>query len=116
MLLAAVLTVLSGISRPTRIVLSVYPLVRACATVSAVVATAAFWRATRQDAYNILWAVVFGFATLNILTLAARRLEPNRRGLHFGEVLALMVVAVAVILLAWEMLSEFHIFPLKIRH
>jgi cytochrome c biogenesis protein CcdA len=25
----------------------------------------------RNDVYNILWAVVFGFATLNILSLAA---------------------------------------------
>ena len=38
-------------------------------------------RHPREDAYNILWAVVFGFATLNILSLAARRFEPGRRGL-----------------------------------
>lgn len=115
MLLAAVLAVLSGVSRPTRVVLGVYPLVRAYATVSAVVVVAAFWRATRQDAYNVLWAVVFGFATLNILSLAARRMEPARRGLSFGELMAVMVVAIAVILLGWEMLSVFHVFPLKIR-
>ena len=31
-------------------------------------------REPRQDIYNILWAVVFGFATLNILSLATRRM------------------------------------------
>lgn len=32
----------------------------------------------KGDIYNILWALVFGFATLNILGLVARRFEPNR--------------------------------------
>ena len=66
--------------------------------------------------YNILWAVVFGFATLNILGLAARRLEPTRRGLTFGELMAVMVVLMSVILLGWEMLNLFHVFPIKLRH
>ena len=73
-----------------------------------------FARGTRQDAYNILWAVVFGFATLNILSLAARRFEQTRRGLSFGELLAVTTVFIAVFLLGWEMLSLFHIFPIKL--
>lgn len=69
----------------------------------------------RDDVYNILWAVVFGFATLNILSLAARRFEPNRRGLTFGELMAVLVVFLAIFLLGWELLSVFHIFPIKLR-
>jgi hypothetical protein len=79
------------------------------------IAAAVFYRGSRQDVYNILWAVVFGFATLNILSLTARRMEPARRGLTFGEFLAVMVVVVAVILLGWEMLNMFHIFPIRLR-
>lgn len=77
-------------------------------------AVALFYRGSRQDVYNILWAVVFGFATLNILGLAARRLEP-RRGMSFGEILAVLVVLISVFLLAWEMLGMFHIFPIRLR-
>jgi hypothetical protein len=40
------------------------------------VAVAVFYRAARENTYNMLWAVLFGFATLNILGLAARRMEP----------------------------------------
>ncbi len=79
-------------------------------------AVAMFYRGSRQDVYNILWAVVFGFATLNILSLAARRMEPARRGMTFGELLAVMVVLISVFLLGWEMLTIFHVFPLKLRH
>jgi hypothetical protein len=68
----------------------------------------------RDDVYNILWAVVFGFATLNILSLAARRFEPNRRGLTFGELLAVLVVLLAIFLLTWELLTAFHVFPIKL--
>ena len=65
--------------------------------------------------YDILWAVVFGFATLNILGLAARRMEPSRRGLSFGELLAVMVVLLSIFLLGWEVLNLLHIFPIKLR-
>jgi len=71
--------------------------------------------APRQDVYNILWAVVFGFATLNILSLATRRMEPGRRRMSFGELMAVMVVVVSVFLLGWEMLSLLHIFPIKLK-
>ena len=73
-------------------------------------------RGSRQDVYNILWAVVFGFATLNILSLAARRMEPSKRGLSFGEFMAVMVVVISVFLLGWEMLNVFHFFPIRLHH
>lgn len=71
-------------------------------------------RTTREEIYNILWALVFAFATLNILSLGARHFESDRRGLTFGEILAILVVAVSVILLCWEMLYLFHIFPIRL--
>jgi hypothetical protein len=70
---------------------------------------------SRDDVYDILWAVVFGFATLNILSLAARRFEPNRRGLTFGEMMAVLVVVLSMFLLGWELLRVFHVFPIKLR-
>jgi len=73
-------------------------------------------RGPRQDVYNILWAVVFGFATLNILSLATRRMEPGRRRMTFSELMAVMVVIVSLFLLGWEMLNIFHIFPIKLKH
>ena len=93
-----------------------YPAAPSYAVMSFSVAVAIFYRGSRQDVYNILWAVVFGFATLNILSLAARRMEPARRGMTFGELLAVMVVLISVFLLGWEMLTIFHVFPLKLRH
>jgi hypothetical protein len=84
---------------------------------SVVVATLMFLERNynrRNDVYNILWAVVFGFATLNILSLAARRFEPNRRGLTFGELMAVLIVLLSIFLLGWELLSVFRIFPLKL--
>ncbi len=68
----------------------------------------------KGDIFNILWALVFGFATLNILGLVARRFEPNRNRLNFGETIAIMVVIVSIVLLGWEMLNLFKIFPLKL--
>jgi hypothetical protein len=75
---------------------------------------AAFESTKKDNVYNILWVLVFGFATLNILGLVARRFEPRRSGLSFGEILAITVTIVSVILLGWEMLSLLHIFPIKI--
>jgi len=68
-------------------------------------------RSTRDEIYNILWALVFGFATLNILSLGARRFEQEKSGLNFGEILAILVVLVSIVLLGWEMLYLFHILP-----
>ena len=69
----------------------------------------------KGDIYNILWALVFGFATLNILGLVARRFEPNRNRLNFGETIAILVVIVSIVLLGWEMLNLFKIFPIKLQ-
>lgn len=69
----------------------------------------------KGDAYNILWALVFGFATLNILGLVARRFEPERSRMSFGEVLAIMVVIVSIFLLGWEFLNIMHIFPIQLK-
>ena len=71
-------------------------------------------RSTREEVYNVLWALVFAFATLNILSLGARHFEADRRGLTFGEVLAILVVVVSVIMLGWEMLNLFKIFPIRL--
>lgn len=69
----------------------------------------------KGDIFNILWALVFGFATLNILGLVARRFEPSRNRLNFGETVAIMVVIVSIVLLGWEMLNLFKIFPIKLQ-
>jgi hypothetical protein len=116
MALAAAVSLIAGVTRTTRAALTLYMLARAFAAMLFGVAMALFYGGTRDDVYNILWAVVFGFATLNILSLAARRLEPTKRGLSFGELMAVMVVLVSVVLLGWEMLSLFHIFPIKLKH
>jgi hypothetical protein len=71
-------------------------------------------RSTREEIYNVLWALVFGFATLNILSLGARRFEQGRRGLNFGEILAVLVVFVSIVLLGWELLFVFHILPIRL--
>jgi hypothetical protein len=71
-------------------------------------------RSTREEVYNILWALVFGFATLNILSLGARRFEQQKSGLNFGEILAILVVVVSIVLLGWEMLYLFHILPIQL--
>lgn len=71
-------------------------------------------RSTREEIYNILWVLVFGFATINILSLGARRFEQEKSGLNFGETLAVLVVLVSIVLLAWEMLYLFHILPIRL--
>jgi hypothetical protein len=68
----------------------------------------------KASAYNLLWVLVFGFATLNILGLVLRRFEPRRSGLNFGEILAITVVFLSLLLLGLEMLNLFHIFPIKL--
>ena len=66
----------------------------------------------KSDLYNILWILVCGFATLNILSLGARRFEPNKNRLNFGEFMAILVVFISISLLGWEMLNLFHFFPI----
>ena len=76
------------------------------------------WQLTdrHSEFYNILWMLVFGFATLNILALVTRSLDPSgrRRRMALGEMLAVLVVITALALLAWEMLQIFHVFPLHL--
>jgi len=72
------------------------------------------WTAKKGGVYNVLWVLVFGFATLNILGLVLRRFDPRRSGLNFGEILAITVVFASVFLLGLEMLSIFHVFPVKL--
>ena len=110
-----IVTLISGLSSSKAAAIAVYASAHASAVAILGVATAVFYRGTRQDVYNILWAVVFGFATLNILSLTARRMEPARRGLTFGEIMAVGVVAVSMFLLGWEMLSLMHIFPIHLK-
>ena len=69
----------------------------------------------KGDVYNILWALVFGFATLNILSLGARRFEPNKNRMNFGEMLAVMVVIASIFMLGWEMIHMFKLLPIKLR-
>jgi FtsH-binding integral membrane protein len=79
-------------------------------------AVSLFESSKKGDAYNLLWALVFGFATLNILSLVAKRFEPHPNRMSFGEILAVMTVLVAVFLLGWEMLYLFKILPIRLSH
>lgn len=65
--------------------------------------------------YNLLWGAVFGFATLNILGLLARRFEPGRTRMTLGEILAIGVAVIAVLMLGWELLFFFHILPIHLQ-
>lgn len=106
---------LTSLTRTTRAVVAFYTTTRTAAAMICWMAVALFSREPKQDVYNILWAVVFGFATINILSLATRRMEPGRRRMTFGELMAVMVVLISIFLLAWELLNVFHIFPIKLR-
>jgi hypothetical protein len=64
--------------------------------------------------FSILWILVFAFATLNIISLGARRLEPKKTSLNMGEMMAVLVVLFSVFLLGWELLQLYHIFPLHL--
>jgi glucan phosphoethanolaminetransferase (alkaline phosphatase superfamily) len=112
--LSATTWVLSRFALTTRVALSLYNLLRAQSVLVVGLVVLQRHSSRRVDVYNILWAVVFGFATLNILSLAARRFEPNRRGLTFGELMAVLVVLLSIFLLGWELLSLVHIFPIKL--
>jgi len=64
--------------------------------------------------FDILIALVFGFASLNILNLLTRPAQPVR-GLSFGEMLAVTGALLSLLLLAAEMLRIYHIFPIKLQ-
>jgi hypothetical protein len=114
MAIASTITFISSLGRTTKAGVLLFAAARSYAAMFSGVAYAILIRGSKQDAYNLLWVVVFGFATLNILGLAARRMEPSRRGISFGEMIAVMVVVIAILLLGWEMLHLFHIFPLRL--
>jgi len=63
---------------------------------------------------DVLWGAVFGFATLNILGLLARRFEPGRTRMTLGEVLAIIVAVVSLLMLGWELLFTFHVLPIHL--
>jgi hypothetical protein len=70
--------------------------------------------ASSDNLYNILIAVVCGFASLNILNLLTRPARPVR-GLSFGEMLAVTGAVVSLLLLGAEMLHIYHVFPIKLQ-
>jgi hypothetical protein len=103
-----------AVSRFLRTTLSLYNLLRAQSVLAATLVVLERLSNRRNDVYNILWAVVFGFATLNILSLGARRFEQEKPGLNFGEILAILVVLASVVLLGWELLYFFHVLPFRL--
>jgi hypothetical protein len=113
--LPVAISLISGVTRTGRAALAAYPLVRGQILAGFGFLLALQSRGSRGNLYDILWGVVFGFATLNILSLAAKRLEPGRRGLSFGELMAVTVVLLSLFLLGWEMLTLLHIFPIKLK-
>jgi hypothetical protein len=115
MVLPSTTRLIAGFARSKLAAVSIYSLVHVPSVLAASLMLFARHSSRRNDVYNILWAVVFGFATLNILSLAARRFEPNRRGLTFGELMAVLIVLLSIFLLGWELLSVFRIFPIKLQ-
>jgi hypothetical protein len=115
MALAATTRLIASLGRTKFVALSIHHWVQVqSALLAAIVLFAERHASRRDDIYNVLWAVVFGFATLNILSLAARRFEPNRRGFTFGELMAVLIVLLSIFLLGWELLSVFRIFPIRL--
>ena len=67
-----------------------------------------------DNLFNILIALVCGFASLNIINLLTRPVQPVR-GLTFGEILAVTGAVVSLLLLGAEMLHIYHVFPIKLQ-
>jgi hypothetical protein len=101
------------------VILSLKPgymaLIRAQQLCSLVILLLLQYPGKKGDLFNILWVLVFGFATLNILGLVARKFEPDRSRMSFGEILAILVVLISVGMLCWELLNILHIFPIKLK-
>lgn len=72
------------------------------------------WSQTKTSMYNVLWVLVFGFATLNILGLAFRRFDTRKMGLTFGEIVAILVVVFSVLLFGLEIVGLLHILPIHL--
>jgi hypothetical protein len=48
-------------------------------------------------------------------SFGARRFEPHKNRMNFGEMMAVMVVIASVFLLGWEMMHMFKLLPIRIR-
>jgi hypothetical protein len=70
--------------------------------------------ASGSSFYDLLWAAVFGFATLNILGLIARRFEPGRSSMTLGEILAVGTAVISILMLGGELLYMFHVLPIHL--
>ena len=69
---------------------------------------------TKNNVYNILWALVFGFATLNILNLGTKHFEPGKNRLSFGELSRNHGRGGGLEdFISWEMLYLFKVLPLQ---
>lgn len=69
---------------------------------------------TKGNMYNVLWALVFGFATLNILGLVFRPFDNRKMGLTFGEMIAITVVIFSIVLFGLEILGVLHLLPIHL--
>jgi len=69
---------------------------------------------TKASMYNVLWVLVFGFATLNILGLAFRRFDTRKMGLNFGEILAILVVVFSILLFGLEIIGLLNLLPIHL--
>jgi hypothetical protein len=67
-----------------------------------------------DNLFNILIALVCGFASLNIINLLTRPVRPVR-GLTIGEIMAVTGAVVSLLLLGAEMLHIYHVFPIKLQ-
>lgn len=63
---------------------------------------------------EILWGAVFGFASLNILGLLARRFQPGRTRMTLGEMLAVTVAVISIAMFGWELLFLFDVLPVRL--
>ena len=64
--------------------------------------------------HDLMWIIVFGFATVNIMGLGARHLDPRHKRRYLGEIMAVMVVLGSVMLFSWETFNLLGIFPIKL--
>lgn len=68
----------------------------------------------KGNMYNVLWVLVFGFATINIAGLVFRPFDTRKMGLTFGEIVAITVVLFSIVLFGLELLGLLHIFPIRL--
>src|SRR5205809_2781936 len=83
----------------------------ACSHLQPAIAVFVQYSEKKNNLYTILWALVFGFATLNILGLVTRPFEPSRTRLSFGETFPIVVFAFPAFLLGWGLRYCSKVFP-----